>query len=297
MLWKLPDIVIQPDVLFTIPGINFQVTNTFLCTWIVIVLLLLLTFFVRRRQELVPRGFQNFAEWAVEILLNLVEGVSGKVKGRKFFPLVATLFIFILFANLMDVLPGIDTIGTVHGALNPVNLGPIHLLFGNDSNKLIPWFRPPTTDLNLTFAMALVVVVVCQAVGFITLGAGPHLSKYFKVKELFTKPSGSIEFFVGIVELITEVSRLLSFAFRLFGNIFAGSAVLAVFGFLTVGLGNVVFIPLELFVAFVQALVFGLLTLVFLEMASTGHEHESEADAESEYEQNEARDRQLAATH
>jgi F-type H+-transporting ATPase subunit a len=297
VLWKLPDIVIQPDVLFTIPGINFQVTNTFLCTWIVIVLLLLLTFFVRRRQELVPRGFQNFAEWAVEILLNLVEGVSGKVKGRKFFPLVATLFIFILFANLMDVLPGIDTIGTVHGALNPVNLGPIHLLFGNDSNKLIPWFRPPTTDLNLTFAMALVVVVVCQAVGFITLGAGPHLSKYFKVKELFTKPSGSIEFFVGIVELITEVSRLLSFAFRLFGNIFAGSAVLAVFGFLTVGLGNVVFIPLELFVAFVQALVFGLLTLVFLEMASTGHEHESEADAESEYEQNEARDRQLAATH
>lgn len=300
MLWKLPEIVISPDVIFTIPGINFPVTNTFLCTWIVIALLIILVFAAGRRRDLVPRGYQNFAEWAVESLLNLVEGVSGKVKGRKFFPLVATLFIFILFCNLLDVLPGIDTIGTIHGATNPANvvsLGPIHLLFGDDSSKITPWFRPPSSDLNLTFAMALVVVVVCQVVGFMTLGAGEHLSKYFKFKELFTSPTGIIEFFVGIIELVTELSRLLSFSFRLFGNIFAGGAVLAVFGFLTVGLGNVVFIPLELFVAFVQALVFSLLTVVFLEMASTGHGHESEDEAEAlaEYEQKE--EHKLAGSH
>lgn len=294
MLWKLPDIVIQPDVLFTIPGINFPVTNTLLCTWLVILTLVGLMYLATRRRDLVPRGFQNFSEWAVESLLNLVEGVSGKTKGRKFFPLVATLFIFILFANLMDVVPGIDTIGTVHGAVNPAHLGPIYFLFGDNSNRLIPWFRPPTTDLNLTFAMALIVVVVCQVAGFVTLGAGSHLGKYFKFKGLFTKGmAGPIEFFVGIVELVTEISRLLSFAFRLFGNIFAGSAVLAVFGFLTVGLGNVIFIPLELFVAFVQALVFSLLTLVFLEMATTSHEEHEEAHAEVE--QHEAR--QLASTH
>lgn len=298
MLWKLPDIVIKPDVIFTIPGINLQITNTLLCTWIVIITLLVLVLLARRRRDLVPRGFQNLAEWGVEGLSNLVEGVAGKEKGRKFLPLVATLFLFILFCNLMDVVPGVDSIGTVNApVLHPVNLGFIHLLFGNDSGSLTPWFRPPTTDLNLTFAMALVVVVVCQIVGFATLGAGMHLGKYFKFRELFTHgASGPIEFFVGLVEIITEISRLLSFAFRLFGNIFAGSAVLAVFGFLTVGLGNVIFIPLELFVAFVQALVFALLTLVFLEMASSGHDqHESIEDAMDEYEQNE--EHKLATTH
>jgi len=300
VFWKLPEIVIQPDVLFTIPGINLPVTNTLLCTWIVILVLLALVALARRRQNLVPRGFQNFVEWGVESLLNLVEGVSGKEKGRKFFPLVATLFIFILFANLMDVLPGVDTIGSLKSAevlAHPNNLRPIYFLAGNDTGAIVPWLRPPTTDLNLTFAMALIVVVICQIVGFARLGAGEHLSKYFKVKELFTKPSGVIEFFVGLVELVTELSRLLSFAFRLFGNIFAGSAVLAVFGFLTVGIGNIIFIPLELFVAFVQALVFGLLTLVFLEMASTGHSHADEEEhALSEYEHNEAREK-LAASH
>ena len=267
-------------------------------------MLLLLAFLATRQRNLVPRGFQNFAEWGVESLLNLVEGVSGKAKGKKFFPLVATLFIFILFANLMDVLPGVDTIGSLTGeslkanpVTHPLTLGFLHILTGNDTGAIVPWFRPPSTDLNLTFAMALIVVVICQIVGFATLGAGEHLSKYFKFKELFTRPSGIIEFFVGLVELVTELSRLLSFAFRLFGNIFAGSAVLAVFGFLTLGFGNVIFIPLELFVAFVQALVFSLLTLVFLEMATTGHSHaEEEEHALADYEHSEAREK-LAATH
>lgn len=298
MFWKIINPNVPPDLLFTIPGINFPVTNTLLSTWIVILVLVVLVYFIRRRQDLIPRGFQNFAEWAVEGLQNLVEGVSGKEKGRKFFPLVATLFLFIVLANLMDVFPGIDTIGTATHPTSPRSLGFIHLLFGNDSNQLIPWFRPPTTDLNLTFAMALIVVVVCQVLGFMWLGPKVHLHKYFKFKELFTHGvSGPIEFFVGFVEIITELSRLLSFAFRLFGNIFAGSAVLAVFGFLTAGLANIIFIPLEIFVAFVQALVFALLTLVFLEMASTSHDHahESEEEAMADYERN--RERELAATH
>ncbi|MEO7021290.1 MAG: F0F1 ATP synthase subunit A, partial [Ktedonobacteraceae bacterium] len=246
----------------------------------------------------VPRGFQNFMEWAVESLQNLVESVSGKKKGRMFFPLVATLFIFIFLGNLMDVFPGMDTIGTVNGATHPTTFLGINFLFGTDSTKLVAWFRPPTTDLNLTFAMALVVVVVCQILGFVMLGAGPHLGKYFKVKGLFSKGvSGPIEFFVGLIEVITELSRLLSFAFRLFGNIFAGGAVLAVFGLLTLGFANLIFIPLEIFVAFVQALVFAMLTLVFLEMASAAHDHEHETPEEAfiDYEENKAH--KLAATH
>jgi len=298
VFWKLINPSVPPDQLFTIPGIGLAVTNTLLCTWLVILILGVLVFLIRRRQELVPHGLQSVVEWAFESLQNLVAGVSGRVRGRRFFPLVATLFLFILLGNLVDVLPGVDTIGTVSGATNPVNLGFLHLLFGNDSNRLIPWFRPPTTDLNLTFAMALIVVVVCQIFGFWQLGPRIHLHKYFKIKEVVTHGvSGPIEFFVGLIEVITELSRLLSFAFRLFGNIFAGSAVLAVFGFLTVGLANVVFIPLELFVAFVQALVFALLTLVFLEMASTSHEHAHESDAAVEIEGGQSGERSVATTH
>jgi F-type H+-transporting ATPase subunit a len=299
VFWKLFTSEVPPDTIFTIPGINFPVTNTLLCTWLIILgLIILVVGFMRnkRYQQLVPGGFQNFMEWMVESLQNLVESVSGKVKGRKFFPLVATLFIFIFLANFTDVLPGIDTIGSVKAGAHVTSYGFIHLV--STSGDLVGWFRPPTTDLNLNFAMAIVVGVVCQILGFWMLGAGAHLGKYFKVKGLFSKGvSGPIEFFVGLIEIITEISRVLSFSFRLFGNIFAGSAVLAVFGWLTLGLANVIFIPLELFVAFVQALVFAMLTLVFLEMASTAHDHEHETPEEAfvDYEQKE--ERQLAATH
>ena len=81
MFWKLIELNVQPDLLFTIPGINLPVTNTLLCTWLVILGLIVLVFFIRRRQDLVPQGFQNFVEWAAESLQNLVEGVSGKVRG------------------------------------------------------------------------------------------------------------------------------------------------------------------------------------------------------------------------
>lgn len=299
MFWQLQPILIQPDVIFNLFG--FPITNTLFCTWIVIIILVVLVYYGTRKSDLIPSGFQNFVEWSVESILNLVQGVVGKEKGRRFFPLVATFFFFILFANLFDVLPGIDTIGWVnvtafHDAHLAAPTGPIVFLFGSASNKLVPWFRPPTSDLNLTFAMAFISVVVTQIYGFFYLGAGEHLSKYFQFKALFTHGAqGPIEFFVGIVELITEISRLLSFSFRLFGNIFAGSAVLALFAFLLPAVGDVIFIPLELFVAFVQALVFTLLTLVFMQMATTSHEHEEgEHEAEAEYRQNE--EKEMAAT-
>ena len=298
MFWKLQEIKIQPDQIFTLFGL--PVTNTLLCTWITILILVIIAYFGTRKRALIPTGFQNFVEWSVEGMLNLVEGVVGKEKGRRFFPLVATFFFFILFANLIDILPGIDTIGR----LNLTAIQAAHLqvpssifLFGDYTNKIVPFFRPPTSDLNLTFAMALVSVVVTQIFGFTYLGAGLHLSKYFQFKALFTHGvQGPIEFFVGLVELITEVSRILSFAFRLFGNIFAGSAVLALFALLLPGIGDVIFIPLELFVAVVQALVFALLTLVFMQMATSSHEHEeSEHEAEAEYTQN--KEKELATSH
>lgn len=293
-LWKLLEIRIQPEVIFYIGPL--PVTNTLLCTWISILILVVFFFFATRRRALVPSGIQNVAEYLIEYLLGLVEGVSGKEKGRRFFPLVGTLFIFIITCNLLDVIPGVDTIGTINTAAahaahisGQPALG--FLLFGNFSNLLVPWIRPATTDLNLNFAMALTVVITCQVFGFITIGPKEHLSKYINLRTFFRSLrkldfagmfQGIIEFFVGIIDIISELSRILSLSFRLFGNIFAGSAVLAVFAFILPFISDVVFIPFELFIAFVQALVFSLLSLVYLEMATT-----SEHAAEEEYEQKE----------
>jgi F-type H+-transporting ATPase subunit a len=301
VLWKLQPIQIQPEVIFTIFG--FPITNTLIGTWISIIILFLVFFLGTRRRDLIPSGMQNVVEWIVEYLLNLTESVAGTVKARKFFPLVATFFIFILFCNLLDIFPGVDTIGTVNlEALKVAHLSAptSFFLLGEYSNKLTPWVRPGTSDLNLTLALALVSVIVTQIFGFYTLGAKQQLSKYFNFKALFTHGfQGPIEFFVGLIEIITELSRILSFSFRLFGNIFAGSAVLAVFAWLLPFVSDAVFIPLELFVGFVQALIFALLTLVFLEIATTSHEdveEVTEKDALKEYEQHKAEEEAVAAS-
>ena len=179
-LWKLPAIKIAPDTIFNIGPL--PVTNTLLCTWITIVILVILFYFGTRKRDMIPSGIQNFVEWAVESLLGLVEGVAGKIKGKRFFPLVATFFIFILFANLLDVFPGVDTIGTIStsAAKSHAVLG--FLLFGQYSDDIIPWIRPATSDLNLTLALALTSVITTQIFGFYWLGWKEHLSKYFNFK-------------------------------------------------------------------------------------------------------------------
>ncbi len=282
MLWKLPEIKLAPDTIFYIGPL--PVTNTLFCTWVTIIILVALTFAATRRRDLIPRGMQNFAEWAVESLLGLVESVAGKEKGKKFFPLVATFFLFIFVANLLDIFPGVDTIGWVNlTAIQQAHLAPPTsiFLFGDYSNKIVPWLRPATTDLNLTISMALVSVIVTQAFGFYMVGP-KYLARFFK----FTSP---INFYVGLLELVSEIARVISLSFRLFGNIFAGTIVLAIFALLLPVLGGVVFIPFELFVAFLQAFIFSLLTLVFLQIATSEEEHKpvSEHEAREEFVQHE----------
>ena len=300
MLWKLQPIQIPPEVIFYIGPL--PVTNALLGTWISIFFLLLFFILGTRRRDLIPSGMQNAVEWIIEYLLNLTESVAGKVKARKFFPLVATFFIFILFCNLLDIFPGVDTIGTVN--LEAVRLSHLRppttiFLLGEYSDKLTPWVRPGTSDLNLTLALALVSVIVTQVFGFMALGPKQQLGKYFNFKALRHGFQGPIEFFVGLIELVTEISRILSFSFRLFGNIFAGSAVLAVFAWLLPFVSDAIFIPLEIFVGFVQALIFALLTLVFLEIGTTSHEVEedemTEKEALEKYRETEAEKETVAA--
>jgi F-type H+-transporting ATPase subunit a len=273
-LWRLPHFQIAPEVIYRVPGIDFPITNTLLCTWITIFILLALFFAATRRKDMVPRGIQNFMEWGVELLRGLAESVAGKKNGRRFFPLVATFFLFIIIANLLDLVPGVDSIGTIEPHKLPEGTEPSLFLLGDASNAIIPWIRPATTDLNLTLGMALIAIITAQCFGFFSLGIGEHTSKYFNFKALGKLSFvGFIEFFVGLLELVGEISRVLSLAFRLFGNIFAGSIVLAVFAFLLPVFANIVFLPFELLVAFIQAFVFSLLTLIYLQLAVISHNH------------------------
>ncbi|GAC1389966.1 MAG: F0F1 ATP synthase subunit A [Ktedonobacteraceae bacterium] len=294
MLWHLPNISIAPDTIFTIFG--FPVTNTLLGSIIAGIILILVFVLGTRRQELVPKGMQNAIEALVVFLLGLTNSVVGgdKARARKFFPLAASFFFFILVANLIDVLPGVDTVGQI----NTDEIAKLHthsqpilgfLLFGDISNKIIPWIRPATTDLNLNIAMAVIAIVTSQVFGFYTLGPKVHLSKYVNVR-------GPIDFFVGILEFIGEFTRIISLSFRLFGNVFAGSAVLAVFAFLLPVVADLVFVPFEIFVAAVQAFIFALLTLIYLQITSVSHEEHGHEEEQGTADTRQGQ-KELAATH
>lgn len=234
------------EEIFKLGGI-VPVTNSLLTAWIVMAILIIFSFFATRKLSLVPGGLQSIAEILIDGFYNLFETVVHE-KVSQFFPLLMTLFIFIIGINWTELLPGVGTIGIT-----------------KESGRLfVPLFRPSTADLNLTLALALISVLVIQYTGLKTLGSR-YLKKFFN----FSNP---INFFVGVLELISELSKIISFSFRLFGNIFAGDVLLTVVAFLIPLFAPLPFLGMELFVGFIQALVFSMLTAAFLSLA-TSSEH------------------------
>ncbi|MEK7211139.1 MAG: F0F1 ATP synthase subunit A [Patescibacteria group bacterium] len=231
---------------------SFPVTNTLLVAWAVIIFLVVIAFLVNRKMRLIPRGLQNVVEYALEGLYNLIDGVThDKKQSKKFFPIVATIFLFVILSNWIEIAPGLGTIG-----LRETHEG---------KEIIVPFIRSSSADLNVTLALAAVSVFATQIMGIAALG-------FFKYAGKFINFHGPIEFFSGILELISEVAKMISFSFRLFGNIFAGEVLLAVVSFLVPYIVPLPFLFLEIFVGFVQALVFAMLTTVFLKMAVTSHE-------------------------
>ena len=249
------NISIAPEILFYIG--SFPVTNTVVVTLAVSLIIIAASVILKNRISLVPRGFQNIIESVLEALLNLVDSVTqDRKQTKKFFPLVATVFIFVILSNWVEVLPGLGTIG-VYGE-------------HHGEKALIPFIRSGSADLNLTLAIALVSVIGTQILGIAAIGAAKYAKKFF-VSPL-RKPY-VVGTFVGILELVSETAKIISFSFRLFGNIFAGEVLLLVMLFLAPYFVPLPFLFLELFVGFVQALVFAMLTLVFLKMAATEAAH------------------------
>lgn len=263
-LWLLPNIDVGPDILFHIGP--FPVSNTLLSAWLSMAIVLTIMFTATRKMSIIPRGIQNLVEWFMGLLIDFCEDIVGKEWTRRLLPFIATIFLYVLFANWASLIPGIESFGTPLPGSGAHTVAGI-FLFGDSSNKIRPWFRPATTDLNFTLALALISVVVTQIYGFRTLGVKSHIGKYLNFKD-------PISFIVGILEIVAEFARIISFSFRLFGNVFAGDVLLLVLGTLLPFIGPTAFYPLELFVGFIQAFVFAALTLVFISLAITGHGEE-----------------------
>lgn len=265
-------------------------TNSLLTTIIVDIIIIVLAIATRFSLKMSPTGFGNFMEMVIEALYNLVESVSGKA-ARTYFPWVATIFIFVIISNYSGLIPGVGSIMVNHVPAN----GEEHSVEGHSSvisgelamadggfvlfdaaaeeghAKAVPLLRSPSADLNLTFALALITMVMVQFWGVRAQGV-KYFKKFFNFSFKDGVGMGIIMGVVGILELIGEFAKIISFAFRLFGNIFAGEVLLAVMAYLIAFLLPMPFYGLELFVGFIQALVFMMLATVFFTIATVSHD-------------------------
>ncbi|OQX61079.1 MAG: ATP synthase F0 subunit A [Anaerolinea sp. 4484_236] len=228
-------------------------------------------------EALVPTGAQNFVEMIYEFIADLLGNILGE-KGKKMLPLLLTFFLFILVANWIELFPGFDSIGVIehvhegHAGNAIQSAGPFKMLTNEPGEyTLVPYMRAAATDLNIPLALALVSVVMTQVFGIQELGWS-YFSRFINIKAL-TKGGmmGIIDFVVGLLETLSEFIKIISFAFRLFGNVFAGMVLLLVISSLLPFMVPVVFYFLELFVGAVQALVFVMLTSGFIVVAIAGH--------------------------
>ena len=318
-----PAISIKAETIQTVGPVD--ITNTMLTSWIVVIIMITTVYLGTRRRDLVPRGFQNMFEAALEAFYNFVVSVAGEKNGRRFFPVVATIFFFILVSNWLSLFPMFNVIGLLkeedHGyVMEQADVGPLPVSWvalsgpGNLSGdtideddpdaeeqlraakedgklvgELIPLFRGPNTDLNTTLALAIVSAIAVESWALASLGIG-YGKKFFDFGNLFKGLRrldfgllfrGVIDAFVGFLELVSEMVRLISFTFRLFGNMFAGEVVILMFTFLTPLVFTIVFYGLELFVGIIQAFIFAVLTLVFGMMAvAHGEAHADEGEHE-----------------
>lgn len=306
-----PHISLAAENVGSLGGV-IPISNALLTTWLVMAALILLSIVATRNLKTKPGRGQMITELLVGGLFSFFTNLGGK-HGKKFAPLAVTLFLFIVMSNWAGLLPGVGTIGFFENGAHATTIvsqasaatqvvseskqespgTEIHEAQGvggevvgseldkqdeksaESYTKFVPLFRGPTADLNLTIALGLIAFAAIQYFGF-TLGGGiNYIKKFIDLRS-------PIYFFVGILEIISDISKIISFAFRLFGNIFAGEVLLTVMAFLPVALIGVPplllpipFYLLEIFVGVIQGLVFAMLTTVFLNVAVSHGDHGS----------------------
>lgn len=265
--------------------ITNSMVNSFVGLIIFIILAIFLNFGVNKyyKKNKAPKGILNFFEAILEFLLGYIDNVTkDRKKSLKFLPIVGGLFLFILISNWMGLLPGTGSFGIwemVHGKI-----------------ELVPLLRPANTDLNTTLSMAVFAVIISHFFGIATIGFFKYANKFIKIGDIYMALKSLnpmkifvaiIEFFVGIIEIFSEIAKMVSLSLRLFGNIFAGEVLLTVLAGLIAVVIPLPFMALELLVGFIQAVVFSMLTLVYLTMATAElHGHENDRNNEKVLAQN-----------
>lgn len=287
---------VQPDIkaasaevagpLFSLPVIgDFYLTNSLIGMLLVDLIIVGLAWAIRKilKSSSIPgRSISGVIIAILEVLFNLTERTAGKW-AKEVFPWFATITLTVLVANLLDLLPGIEGIGllvpSVSGYVIETLIPGVLSTITRQTNaaqlySLVTFVRSPSTDLNFTLALGLIAVISIQVMGLRYQGF-TYLKRFFNVSTLFSKPGlGIMDFMVSLLELISEFAKIISFTFRLFGSIFAGMVLLALSGTLIPVIGQSGVMLFELFMGLIQALVFGLLTMVFMSQAIRGEEQE-----------------------
>lgn len=236
-------VVLAPEQLGTLWGL--PITNTLLTSWIVVAVLIVIALVIGKRLQMVPGRFQTLLEWVFGFAYDYIaETLESREMARKFFPLLTTIFLFIFTANILEFTPGIGSFG----------------MYRSWGGEFVPLLRSVNTDLNVTLMLAILSFLVIEITGILTIGIVKYGGKFLNFRSF-------IGFFVGIIELFSEVARIISFSFRLFGNIFAGEVLILVVIFFLPYIAPVPVMMFEVFVGFVQAAIFAVLTLFFIKIA------------------------------
>ena len=244
----MPEISIKAETIVSLFGFHFS--NSLLLSFFGVALILILGV---SYQKQVSTSKKNGLFYLLQLLMKSLYSIFKSILGDHinfFFPLMSAFFLWVLVQNWLGLLPGVGSL--------------LIAVTENGHTLHIPLFRSNNADINATLAIALISVGIVQISGIKFLGFFTYIKKFVD----FSNP---INFFVGILELVSEFSKIISFAFRLFGNIFAGEVLMAIIAFLIPVFAPFPFLLLEIFVGFIQALVFSMLTSVFISMAITKH--------------------------
>ncbi len=242
-----------PEPIIHLGGITL--TNSLLATVLVDFIIIVGVIILAKNIKAIPNLFQNMVESIIETFYNLTETIASK-RTPKIFPYFMSFFLFILVANWSSLIPGFGSIG-----------------FFEEEKHFVPILRGATSDLNTTLALALISAFATHALAIKTTGIKEYVSRYLSFNP--------INLFIGVLEIISEITKIISLSFRLFGNIFAGEVLLLTTAGIFAFLLPIPFLLLEIIVGFVQALVFGMLTMAFMAILTTSH-HEVEAAREIE---------------
>ena len=226
----------------------FPITNSIVDTLLVDIILIVLAIYITKKASLVPTKVQGAIEMIVEALFGLTETVAGK-QTMLIFPFVMTFFLFILVSNWSGLLPVLTSIGFYHG------------------HELVPLIRSASTDLNTTLALAIVSLVATHTMSITTLGFKQYVGRFLSFNPL--------ALYTGILEAVSEVTKIISFSFRLFGNIFVGETILGILGGAYAFILPIPIVLYELFVGTIQAVIFALLTMAFMAIFTSPHGEEA----------------------